>query len=234
MSVDKSSLERCQAFIDSNFVKTQQKEKRKRLALTISRQIFSKSHAVADQLIALLQRDKQLGENPWALFDRDLVHRILEDHNLPKTIARYMPEDRDREVTGLINEILGLHPSSWTLFHYTCDTIHKLASVGNVIIIGRGSHIITRGMDHVIKVRIVCPLEKRIERAAAHLDLTRDEARKHVKQDDTARAAFVRSHFNEDLADPLAYDLILNTDRMSVEAAAHILLQALRDHWVDK
>ncbi|MEX0331141.1 MAG: AAA family ATPase [Puniceicoccaceae bacterium] len=230
MSVEKSSLERCQSFIDSNFVKTRQEKPRKRLAITLSRQKFSKSHAIADQLMPLLQRDKILGTDHWALFDRDLVHRILEDHNLPETIARYMPEDRDHDVTGLINEILGLHPSSWKLFHYTCDTIHKLASVGNVIVIGRGSHIITRSMPHVLKVRIICPLEKRVERAARLLDLTLEEAQKIVKQDDAARTAFVRSHFDEDIADPLAYDLTINTEHLSVEDGAYILLQALRDH----
>ena len=230
MSVEKRDLERCQAFINSNFVRAPSVKPGKRLALTISRQIFSGSHAIAKELIPLLQKDKHLGTEAWALFDRDLVHRILEDHNLPKAIARYMPEDRDHEVTGLINEILGLHPSSWNPFQYTCDTIHKLCSVGNVIVIGRGSHVITRAMPHVLKVRIVCPLEKRVERAARILDVTRDEARKQVKQDDAARTAFVRSHFGEDINDPLAYDITLNTDRLPDEAAARILLQALRDH----
>ena len=100
-------MERCQAFIDSNFVKTEPAPTRKPVAVTLSRQSFSQAHAIAEELIKLLHQDSVLGEDQWAFFDRDLVHKILEDHDLPKALARYMPEDRDREVTGLINEILG-------------------------------------------------------------------------------------------------------------------------------
>jgi cytidylate kinase len=144
-------------------------------------------------------------------------------------MAKYMPEDRDKDVTGLINEILGLHPSSWKLFHYTCDTIHKLAKIGNVILIGRGSHIITRTMPHVLKIRIIAPFERRVYRAAKILDISTTEARKRIRQDDAARSAFVRSHFDEDLNDPLAYDLIINTARLSEQSSARMLLKALHD-----
>ena len=85
-------------------------------------------------------------------------------------------------------------------------------------------------MPHVLKVRIVCPLEQRVERATRYLDIPKAEARKQIKQDDAARNAFVRSHFDEDLADPLAYDITLNTGSMEINAAARLLLEALRSH----
>jgi cytidylate kinase len=223
------SLERCQAFINSNFVQGRQEPKRLHKAVTISRQAYSQSHAIAEELIRLVQRDRQLGEHAWALFDRDLVHRILEDHHLPKTLERYMPEDKDRNLTGLINEILGLHPSQWELFHYTCDTILKLARVGNVILIGRGAHIVTRGVPHMLHVRIIAPLDERIRRASEHLQISHAEAVKRLRQDDAARDAYVRSHFDEGLDRPLAYHLTLNSGQLSVPKAASILYAALRD-----
>lgn len=227
MSLERNALQRCQAFIDSNFVSTQPAEKRKPLALTLSRQVFSQSHAVGEQLITLLQQDRKLGGEDWALFDRDLVRKILDDHNLPKALARYMPEDKDHDFKGIINEIIGLHPSLWELFHHTCDTIYKLAKVGNVILIGRGAHIITRHLPHVLHVRIVAPFELRVKHAAAHLDVTEASARKQVKQDDQASEAFVRSHFDESLENPLAFHLTLNTGKLGTRQAAKIILEAL-------
>lgn len=222
------ALERCRAFIDSNFVESHQEKPRIPLAMTISRQVYSGSHEIAELMIRHLDADPKLGSAKWALFDRDLVHRILEDHHLPKALARYMPEDRDRDFTGLINEILGLHPSLWELFHYTCDTVAKLAKVGNVILIGRGAHIITRNMPHVVHVRVVAPFELRVQRAAEILGISIREAGKHVRQDDQARAAFVRSHFDEPLDNPLAYHLTLNTGLISTKAAAQVLFNALK------
>lgn len=222
------SLERCQAFIDSNFVPGKKEQKRPAKGVTISRQAFSQSHSIAEELIRLLQHDKRLGQEDWALFDRDLVHRILEDHHLPKTIARYMPEDRDHNVTGLINEILGLHPSQWQLFHYTCDTILKLARVGNVILIGRGAHVITRGLPHMLHVRIIAPFEERVRRASRKLEISHAEAVKHIRHDDAARDAYARSHFDEPLDRPLSYHLTLNSGQLAPHAAASILHAALQ------
>lgn len=228
MNHESTSLERCQAFINSNFVKPQDERPRSPLALTISRQVYSRSHEIAENLIGMLQNDAILGKEDWALFDRDLVHRILEDHHLPKALERYMPEDRDRDFTGLINEILGLHPSLWELFHYTCDTIHKLGKVGNVILIGRGAHIITRHLPHVFHVRIISPLPDRIRRASLMLDISPEEARKRIKQDDSAREAYVRSHFDESPGDPLAYHMLLNTGKLKTREAARVLYTALQ------
>ena len=233
MSLHSHAYARCKSFIDSNFVESPPQSKRIPLTLTISRQVHSGSHAIAEELIRLLDADKQLGQSPWALFDRDLVHQILKDHNLPKRLAKYMPEDRDRDFTGIINEVLGLHPSLWELFHHTCDTINRLAKVGNVIIIGRGAHIITRGMPHAYHVRIIAPFEQRVQRAARLLDCSHSEAGRRIRHDDQARAAFVRSHFDEPLDDPLAYDLIINTGRTSISEAARILLAALKARRVD-
>ena len=230
MSERSGALERCQAFIDSNFMKPPPREQRRLLAITISRQAYANSHVIAGELIRLLEGDRGTGAGEWALFDRDLVHRILEDHNLPKAIARYMPEDRDHDFTGAINEILGVHPSLWELFHYTCDTIYKLARVGNVILIGRGAHIITRNLPHVLHVRIIAPFELRVRRAAGQLGISESEARKTLRQDDQARAAYVRSHFDEDPDNPHAYDLILNTGRVGTRQAVQLLQAALHHH----
>ena len=227
MSDYSHAYDRCRSFINSNFVESPKQQVRHPVALTISRQVYSCSHAIAEILIELLNKDEELGDKKWALFDRDLVHKILQDHNLPKRIAQYMPEDREKSFTSTINEILGVHPSMWDLFHYTCSTIHKLAQVGNTILIGRGAHIVTRGMPHVLRVRIIAPKEMRIQRAADMLNISRAEASKKVSQDDHARGAYVRCHFDESIDDPAAYDMVLNTETIDEESAALILYQAL-------
>jgi hypothetical protein len=234
MSLQNHSYERCRSFVDSNFVKSPPVEKHQQLAVTLSRQKYSHAHEIGENLLELLDREAGPDEPHWAMFDRDLVHKILEDHNLPETVARYMPEDRDHDFSGIINEILGVHPSLWELFHHTCDTIVKLATVGNVILIGRGSHIISRHMPHVLHVRIIAPFEQRVERAAELLGISTHEAAHRVKHDDHAREAFVKSHFDESLDNPQAYHLTLNTGKMNPSAAASVIHSALKAHRFDK
>ncbi len=233
MSQHSHSYQRCHSFVHSNFVKTRPVGNWQNPAVTISRQRFSHAHGIAEELLNLLNADPLLGSKQWALFDRDLVHKILEDHHLPQAISRYMPEDRDHDVSGIINEILGLHPSLWELFHHTCDTIMKLASIGNVILIGRGSHIITRNLSHVIHVRVIAPLEQRIERAATIEQISTASAARLIRQEDHASTAFVKSHFDEDPDNPAAYHLTINTGKAGPKAAAAIIHTAIKGHRFD-
>jgi hypothetical protein len=227
MSSGTHSFERCRAFIDSNFLE-RSAEGRRPLAVAISRQAYSLSHDTGNLLIERLGRDRILGRSSWALFDHDLVRKVLEDHDLPKSIARYMPEDRDRELKGLLNEILGVHPSLWNLFHYTCDTIHKLAKVGNVVLIGRGGHIITRHLSHVLYVRMIAPEAERAKRCSLKENISHQEALHRIHKIDAARAAYIHQHFNESIDDPFAYHLTLNTGLLTASGAASIIHNALR------
>lgn len=44
---------------------------------------------------------------------------------------------------------------------------------------------------------------------------------------DRQRVQFVREHFNKDTTDPSLYDLVLNTERFSVEQCADLIVEAL-------
>jgi len=49
-----------------------------------------------------------------------------------------------------------------------------------------------------------------------------------VQKSDRERAAFIEHHFHRNIDDPLAYDLILNTGEVSVEAAAELIQLGLK------
>ena len=200
-----------------------------RVGLAMSREAFSGSHAVAQAVIEMAEADGLLGDSDWCLFDQELVDKVLEDHQLPKRLAQYMPEDRDREFSGLINELVGLHPSLWDLFRDTCDTIYRLGKMGHVILIGRGAHIVTRSMPHILRVRIVRAEADRIEEATKREGIDSARAARLVKQEDAARAAFVKSHFVEDIGDPQRYDMVLNTSQLGTIGAARVIITALQD-----
>jgi len=222
------NLSLCRAFISSNFVRPQDQEPRRALAVAISREPYAGGHDMCQELLKLLHGDAKLGADPWALFDRDLVAKILEDHGLPSSLSAYMPEDKPKELRGVINEIVGVHPPLWDLFQHTCDSMLRLAKIGNVILIGRGAHIVTRELPHVLRVRVVAPFEFRLERAAEGMGISFEEAEKFLRREDRAKAAFVRSHFCEELDDPLAYHLTLNTGKLSLAQGARLLYTALK------
>ena len=64
--------------------------------------------------------------------------------------------------------------------------------LGNVILIGRGGNVITAKLPHVFHVRLVAPLEKRIEHAHQFYRLTRNEAHKFCLSQDLARERYLK------------------------------------------
>jgi hypothetical protein len=112
---------------------------------------------VAQKVLEVLQGNAPTDECQWTVFDRNLVEKVLEDHNLPKRLARFMPEDRILEISDTMDELFGLHPSSWTLVHKTADTILRLAELGHVIIIGRAANVITSRLDYVFMFAWLAP-----------------------------------------------------------------------------
>jgi cytidylate kinase len=200
-----------------------------RPAVTISREAGAGGVSIGSRVVELLRAEQKRDECPWAVFDRNLVERVLADHELPTRIKEFMPEDTTAELKTTFEELLGLHPPSWTLFEHTTDTILRLAQAGNVVIVGRGSNIITSRLRHVLHVRMVAPLEKRIAHVAEHYQLGYDEAVAFVRKTDKSRRRYVSRYFNADISNPLAYHLTINTGLASHDSIARIIVHAVRN-----
>jgi cytidylate kinase len=225
-------LERCRTFINTQIQPagkglTAAPEGELRRAVTISRQTGSGAHVVAEQLAACLQAHTPKDARPWTVFDRNLVEKVLDDHNLPQRLARFMPEDRVSEIADTMDELFGLHPPSWTLVRQTTDTILHLVELGNVIVIGRGATVITSKLDYVFHVRLVGSLEKRVAHIQELHRLNKEAASELIRREDRGRRRYLKTHFKADLDDPLLYHLVINTDLVSCENAAQIITDAM-------
>jgi cytidylate kinase len=222
-----TSLDKCRGYLKAQTRLAAGQERQELPVVTISRETGAGAGAIARLLAERLNEQMRgKGDCPWTVFDRNLVERVLEDHNLPKAIKQFMPEDASVFSPGsVVEELLGLHPSHWTLAHHMTDTIFRLARMGNVILIGRGSNVISGDFKNAFHVRLVAPKEARIQRAAELYNLTDREAAIFVREYDRARARYVKMHFKVAIDDPLQYHATLNTGRMSLEAAARLIAE---------
>jgi len=191
-------------------------------AITCSRMTGAGGLTVAAELAEYLQA-KVPQHAPWTVFDRKLVEQVLEDHHLSKRVAEFMPENHKSMLTDIFEELLGLHPSAWTLVHQTAETILHLAQMGNVILVGRGASVVTRELDNVFHVRLVGSVAKRIERVQQVYELDRPAAIEFINRKDKGRRRYLKEHYHEDIDDPLLYHLIINTDRIRSEDAARLI-----------
>jgi hypothetical protein len=220
-----AGIDHCYSFINSQSADShgQVSGKSVRRAVTISRQTGSGGFQVAEKLASYLQQHAPAPGVGWTVFDRELMHKVLADHNLPKYLANYLPEDRTSLIEDTLADIFGVHPPGETVVKQTTETLLQLADLGSVILIGRGGNIVTAKLPHVLHVRLVASLEDRIERICRGDHKTPAEVRKFCHEEDHARARYLKTYFNADINDPLHYHLIINTSRVGCDNAARLI-----------
>jgi cytidylate kinase len=201
-----------------------------RPAITISRMTGSGGRSVAAGLAEYLQ-EKAASHCPWTVFDRNLVEKVLEEHQLPKRVGQYMTENHRSLLADTIEELLGLHPSSWTLVQQTTETIWHLGQMGYVIIVGRGANLITSRLPTVFHVRLVGSFGKRAKRVEEVFQLGATAALEFIKKEDGGRQRYLKEHFGKDIDDPLLYHMILNTDQVRYDDAAVLIGQAAMERF---
>jgi cytidylate kinase len=102
---------------------------------------------------------------------------------------------------------------------YTAQEVFALADKGNIVLRGWGATCLLRPVRHVLRVRVTRPFRQRVAWLMDHLG-TDDEsfAEAEVRRSDSAHASRMHDQFGVTWGDPLLYDLVLNTDRVSVES----------------
>ena len=111
-----------------------------------------------------------------------------------------------------------------------CNLADRLASLGHVILVGRGANIITARMPQVFHVRLVAPWAARVEHLAEQNRVSQAEAARIAKSRYQARRAYVRRYFNAEIDEPTLYDLTLNTSRFGFALSADVIVQAALAH----
>jgi cytidylate kinase len=108
----------------------------------------------------------------------------------------------------------------------THKLILELAERGNVVILGRGSQSILKDWPSALHVRVIRPLEERVEHIMDVKQLSRNSAESLIRDTDRRSKQYVRHYYNIDSEDPHNYHLVLNTGRMSIEEAASSIINS--------
>lgn len=168
----------------------------------------------------------RLGERlGWAVFDKELLRLMADDDATREQLYASMDE-RD---LGWFEEALRSFTDPTFVrndyFHRLTRTVISLARQGHAVFLGRAvGWILPRHVG--LRVRLVAPVETRLRAFAARHQLTEAQAREAMARLEHDRALFVQTHFRVAIEDPLQYDLVLNMDRFSADAAVNLILAA--------
>jgi cytidylate kinase len=181
--------------------------------ITISREMGSAGIPIAQKAA------EKLG---YTLVDGEAIRKVAADYGLTPEAFEQADEKPPAFVERLDEQIEGdLHQIELIILKY--------ALKGNVIIYGRGGQDLLKEVGNVLRVRIIAPFEERVERWAEREWLDPDLARTLVRKSDQQRAGFIKYYFDRDWADPIHYDLVINTSRLSEDTAVKLICDGIKD-----
>jgi cytidylate kinase len=147
-----------------------------------------------------------------AVMRHEVVENVASRMHVPTSLISRLREGK----AGLVER---LTTDQERVAVYTAQEVFALAGRGNVVLRGWGATCLLRPVRHVLRVRVTRSFKARVGWLMDKLE-TDDEsfAEAEVRRSDDAHAARMHAQFGVTWGDPLLYDLVLNTDRVSIES----------------
>jgi len=162
---------------------------------------------------------KRLG---WRYVDRDMLSEAAQrygvgedklaelDEKKPSLFERFDVETR-QYITVIQSGIL------------------DAAEQDNVVINSRGGQMLLRGLSHVLRVFVIAPFELRVKRVMKKMAGQAQEgvdvrtAVEMVRHSDREKHGRTRYLYDVDWGDPALYDLVINTEKLTVDAGVEVI-----------
>jgi cytidylate kinase len=107
------------------------------------------------------------------------------------------------------------------------SVIYELASRGNAVFLGRGSHVLLRTLKCALHVRVTASEKTRLQNLVTR-GFQEELALKAIHRSDREREAFTKFAFGVDWNNTELYDIVLNMDNMTIDLAIDIILHIAR------
>lgn len=215
--------------------------------ITISREYGSGGDEVAFHLCEVLG---------YRSFNKQDIIKAAEETAMPKHIAIDYSED-NHEVQTFLDRLFGRTASPAQKIAWSADpsiatrpersdvddvavlslvkrAMKSAVRADNMVIVGRGGQVLLKDTPGVLHIRIIAPIEDRIQHVKTQLkaqnnDYQADIEIRRAAQDlivnrDMASADYIKKFYDVDWANPLLYHAVLNMSKMSVEQAAEVIV----------
>lgn len=164
----------------------------------------------------------------WKVLDRELLDYMAEHYHWSPIALEYV----DERTASWFHEIFGKWLDQQIVSQ--AEYVHRLGRVvlmaaqhESTVFVGRGAQFILP-RENGVAVRVIASRKQRIECIVKRRRCNQQEAEKFIDETDKGRADFVKRYFQHDVADPQLYDLVVNLERTSRDAAAELIVTECR------
>lgn len=179
--------------------------------VTISRQLGSLGTTLGHKIAS------RLG---YRLVHRELINKAALQAGSPDMALATIDE------LGL----LGIEPKESEQQAYlnaVQEVINNYSQKGEVIIVGRAGQALLSNHPDTFHLRVIAPLEIRIQRIVAAHGISAQAARAQILDSDRYRKNYLRDFYDIEWNDPALYHLVINTGNIELPEAAKVVCAAL-------
>ncbi len=201
------------------------------IVVTIGRQMGSGGHELGRRLASRLGIE---------FYDKELLMQAACDAGLCPNFFRDSDEKRPSFVGGFLAGFPGVGPMAYydcggiggsddTLYKAQCDFVHRVASRGSCVIVGRSADYILRDYPRVVSIFVSATKDDCIRRVRERRpELTDEQACAIVEKTDKARAAFYNFYSDKQWGEAASYDLAVSTSAMNIDDLVEVSIVYLQ------
>ncbi len=176
--------------------------------IALTQGMGSLAQDVAEQLAAELQ---------LATLQHEVAERVAEKMHVSRSLI-------NRLRAGKAGAIERLRADRHAMALYTAEEVLDAAAKGNVVIRGWGATQLLRSVPHIPCIRIMRPFDKRVQWLMEQIDTDdRSIAEAEIRRSDEANASRMHQQFGVQWNEPVLFDMVLNTDRLSVDSCVQLI-----------
>lgn len=210
-------------------IKSEGENKEPGPVITISREYGCPSKVLAEILVEKLQLlDKETLNHPyrWKWIGRELLEESAKDLKVdPKHINHIF----DYQERSTIDDILaatkkdGSYKSDHAIKKSIGKVIRSMGEHGHVVIVGRAGVVMNRDIRKSLHIRLMAPLEWRIERTMQTQNLSKEKALELITFKDANRKRFLEYYLGQKFQLQI-FDAVYNCKYLTLEEIAELVM----------
>ena len=197
-----------------------------RKIITITRQYGSGGREIGKQLAKKLSIE---------FYDNKLLELAAESSGIHKNHFHENDEKRTNSFLYLLSTTYGQGgiPFDDTLFFAQLNTIQKIASEQDCLIMGRCADYALRDFNNVINLYIGAPLEYRVKRAIEVYGIEEKHAESYVKRIDKQRTSYYNYYTDKRWGQPQNYQLCLDSSVLGIDGTVKLIEDFVKMYYKD-
>jgi cytidylate kinase len=189
------------------------------LSVAVSREAGARGGSIARKLGELLG---------WQIYYQENIDYLIQDDVAREQLVAELPESAlawaNAQFIRLQRERTIAADSDVAA---TIRLLLTIAARGDAVIVGRGAGFLLPA-ETTLHARVIAPMESRVAYFAQWLRMNRDEAAAEVRARDHRRTKFISSILGREPDDSTDFDVVVNSGRLGIEAAAQFIGWAVR------